>query len=189
VIQRDATADDANAIAAIYATYVRISPATFEEEAPDAIEMRSRMKRVQSAGLPWRVSVDADGAVTGYAYASPYRARSAYRYTLESSVYVAPERLRRGIGFALMRHVIEACEGLGYRQMLAVIGDSANAPSIALHERLGFRLIGIHPAVGFKFGRWIDVVHMQLALGDGSRTLPPPPHPHPLPTRVGRGRA
>ncbi|MGZ9079872.1 MAG: N-acetyltransferase family protein, partial [Burkholderiales bacterium] len=103
VIQRDATDSDADAIAAIYATYVRISPATFEEEAPDAIEMRSRMKRVQSAGLPWRVSVDADGAVTGYAYASPYRTRSAYRYTLENSVYVAPDRLRRGIGFALMR--------------------------------------------------------------------------------------
>jgi L-amino acid N-acyltransferase YncA len=169
---RDARADDASAIALIYAHYVRTSAATFEEEPPDADEMCRRIEHVQGAGLPWRVATGTGGAITAYAYAAPYRTRSAYRYTLENSVYVSPDHLRGGLGFSLMRDVIDSCTQLGYRQMLAVIGDTANAASIGLHERLGFRLIGVHPAIGFKFGRWVDVVHMQLALGEGARTAP-----------------
>jgi phosphinothricin acetyltransferase len=171
-IIREATGKDAEAIAAIYAYYVRTSPATFEEQPPDAQEIAQRMQRVQNAGLPWRVMLDRPGEIVAYAYASPYRTRSAYRYTLENSVYVSPHRFRCGFGSAIMRDVIVACEQLGYRQMLAVIGDSANAASIGLHERLGFRMVGVHSAVGFKFGRWVDVVHMQLALGDGARSAP-----------------
>jgi L-amino acid N-acyltransferase YncA len=171
-IIRDATRDDAEAIAAVYAYYVRTSPATFEEEPPDAQEIAARMERVRSAGLPWRVMLDGAGALVAYAYATPYRTRSAYRYTLENSVYVAQHQFRRGFGSAVMQDVIASCARLGYRQMLAVIGDSANTASIGLHERLGFRMVGVHPAVGFKFGRWIDVVHMQLALGEGARTAP-----------------
>jgi L-amino acid N-acyltransferase YncA len=169
---RDACSHDASAIALIYAHYVRTSLATFEEEAPDADEMRRRIENVQRARLPWRVAIDAAGSVTAYAYATPYRTRSAYRYTLENSVYVAADHQHQGLGSALMRDVIAACARLGYRQMLAVIGDSANAASIGLHERLGFKLIGVHPAIGFKFGRWVDVVHMQLALCEGAPSLP-----------------
>jgi phosphinothricin acetyltransferase len=169
---RDARADDARDIAQIYAHYVGTSVATFEEDPPDADEIGRRIELVQAGGLPWRVATGRDGALSAYAYAAPYRARSAYRYTLENSVYVSPGHLREGLGFALMRDVIDTCARLGYRQMLAVIGDSDNTASIALHERLGFRLIGVHPAVGFKFGRWVDVVHMQLALGEGSKIGP-----------------
>jgi phosphinothricin acetyltransferase len=169
---RDAGADDAEAIAALYAHYVRTSISTFEEVPPDGAEIAKRIAAVQSAGLPWLVADDLQGALLGYAYAGPYRARSAYRYTLENSVYVSPQTTRLGIGALLMREVIERCARLGFRQMLAVIGDSANAASIALHASLGFTTVGTHRAIGFKHGRWIDVVHMQLALGDGSATSP-----------------
>lgn len=171
-VLRDATPDDAHAIGALYGHYVRTSPATFEEQAPDDGEIRARLAAISSAGLPWRVALDSDGALAGYAYAALYRTRTAYRYTVENSVYVAPAALCRGIGSALMRDLIARCTHAGYRQMLAVIGDSANEASIRLHARLGFEMIGVHRAVGFKFGRWIDVAHMQLALGDGARTLP-----------------
>ena len=169
---RDATEQDAPPIASIYGHYVLTSPATFEEIPPSSEEIASRMAQIVRAGLPWRVAVDPDGTLLGYAYASLYRTRSAYRYTLENSVYIAPAAARQDIGAALMRDVIERCVSLGYRQMLAVIGDSANSASIGLHAHLGFAMIGTHPAIGFKFGRWIDVVHMQLALGDGSFTPP-----------------
>jgi L-amino acid N-acyltransferase YncA len=169
---RDARAEDAAAIALIYAHHVRTSPATFEEEPPDAGEMGRRIEHIQAAGLPWRVVIGQDRALAAYAYAAPYRTRSAYRYSLENSVYVSPQHFRRGFGFAVMQDVIDTCARLGYRQMLAVIGDSGNAASIRLHERLGFKPIGIHPAVGLKFGRWVDVVHMQLALGEGAGTIP-----------------
>ena len=174
-ILRDASPDDAHAIAALYGHYVRTSPATFEEQAPDDGEIRARLAAISGAGLPWRVALDANGALAGYAYAALYRSRTAYRYTVENSVYVAPAALCRGIGSALMRDLIARCTHAGYRQMLAVIGDSANEASIRLHAKLGFELIGVHRAVGFKFGRWIDVVHMQLALGDGATTLPARP--------------
>jgi len=171
----DATPCDARAIGALYGHYVRTSPATFEEEAPDDGEICARLAAISRAGLPWRVALGPDGAVAGYAYAALYRTRTAYRYTVENSVYVAPNALGHGIGSALMRDLIGRCAHAGYRQMLAVIGDSANEASIRLHAKLGFELIGIHRAVGFKFGRWIDVVHMQLALGDGAQSLPVKP--------------
>ena len=172
VTLRDARADDADAIAALYAHYVRTSIATFEETPPDSATIAGRVAAVQSAGLPWLVAKDLQGALLGYAYASAYRARSAYRYTLENSVYVAPQTVRGGIGATLMRELIERCTRLGFRQMLAVIGDSANSASIALHASLGFETVGTHRAIGFKHGRWVDVVHMQLALGEGARTGP-----------------
>ena len=169
---RDATPDDMDAVARIYAHYVRTSVYTFEEVPPTAEEMRARLQRVRENGLPWRVAEGSGGAVIGYAYAGPFRARSAYRYTVENSVYVAADQARRGLGSALMRDLIVACTRLGYRQMMAVIGDSANEASIRLHARLGFRAIGNEAAVGFKFGRWIDVVQMQLALGEGGSAVP-----------------
>jgi L-amino acid N-acyltransferase YncA len=172
VTLRAAAPDDAAAIGALYAHYVRTSIATFEEVAPDAAEIARRVLAVQSAGLPWIVATDPQGALLGYAYASAYRARSAYRYTLENSVYVAPQAVGSGLGAKLMRVVIERCAHSGYRQMLAVIGDSANLASIALHASLGFQMVGTHHAVGFKHGRWVDVVHMQLPLGDGSNSAP-----------------
>ena len=172
VVSRDADDGDAAAIAALYGHYVRTSVATFEEDPPSAQDMRQRVRAVQAAGLPWRVALDAEGALLAYAYASPYRTRSAYRYTLESSVYVRHDLARRGIGYLLMREVIDRCTTLGYRQMLAVIGDSGNEGSIRLHSKLGFAMIGTHPAVGFKLGRWVDVVHMQLALDEGARSAP-----------------
>jgi L-amino acid N-acyltransferase YncA len=172
--RRDADGADAGAIAALYAHYVRTSVATFEEDPPGADLIRARLHAVQRLGLPWRVALDAEGTLVGYACAAPYRARSAYRYTLENSVYVSHHHLGTGIGSALMREVIDRCAALGYRQMLAVIGDSGNAGSIRLHASLGFAMIGTHPAVGYKFGRWIDVVHMQLVLGDGAQSAPIP---------------
>ena len=168
---RDATPDDMAEVARIYAHYVQTTCYTFEEVPPTAEELRARLRQVRQNGLPWRVA-DSQGAVIGYVYAAPFRARSAYRYTVENSVYVAVERAHRGIGMALMRDLIRECTELGYRQMLAVIGDSANGPSLRLHTRLGFRTIGHEVAVGLKFGRWVDVVQMQLALGDGARNIP-----------------
>ena len=172
VTLRDAVSADAEAIAALYAHYVRTSIATFEEAPPDSAEIARRISAVQVSDLPWLVATDLQGALLGYAYAAPYRTRSAYRYTLENSVYVSPQSLGLGIGAALMREVIARCTARGFRQMLAVIGDSANSASIALHASLGFEMVGTHRAVGYKHGRWVDVVHMQLALGDGARSPP-----------------
>jgi L-amino acid N-acyltransferase YncA len=172
VRRRDASADDAAAIARIYGHYVETSCATFEEVPPSPEDMRARLRHVREAGLPWRVAEAEDGGVLGYAYAAPFRMRSAYRYTVENSVYVAHDRVARGLGTALMRDLIQACAALGYRQMIAIIGDSANEASIRLHARLGFRMIGHQLAVGLKFGRWVDVVEMQFELGDGARSLP-----------------
>ena len=171
-IRREAEDGDAAAIAALYGHYVRTSVATFEEDAPSAHDMRQRVRTVQAAGLPWRIALDPEGVLLAYAYAAPYRTRSAYRFTLESSVYVRHDLARRGIGAVLMHEVIDRCTSLGYRQMLAVIGDSANEGSIRLHAKLGFAMVGTHRAVGFKLGRWVDVVHMQLALGEGAQSAP-----------------
>jgi L-amino acid N-acyltransferase YncA len=169
---RDASADDMPEIARIYAHYVETSVYTFEEAPPDAAEMTRRWQQIRAAGLPWRVAETRPGGVAGYAYAARFRARSAYRYTVENSIYVASDQLHRGIGLALMRDLIRDCAAQGYRQMMAVIGDSANEASIRLHTRLGFRTVGHEVAVGLKFGRWVDVVQMQLALGEGGRSLP-----------------
>ena len=169
---RDATPDDMGEVARIYAHYVQTSVYTFEEVPPTAEEMHARLRQVRQNGLPWRVVEGRGGAVLGYVYAAPFRARSAYRYTVENSVYVAPDQAQRGAGMALMRDLIRECTSLGYRQMMAVIGDSANEASIRLHTRLGFRTVGHEVAVGLKFGRWLDVVQMQLALGEGARAIP-----------------
>src|SRR5690606_23868421 len=147
----------------IYAHHVTHGLASFEEVPPDLPEIGQRREAVLAQGLPW-LTAEMDGAVVGYAYATPYRTRSAYRYALENSVYVAPDQARRGIGRALLARLITLCEAGGYRQMIAVIGDSANRASIGLHEALGFRRVGLLPAVGFKFGRWVDIVIMQRPL-------------------------
>jgi L-amino acid N-acyltransferase YncA len=169
---RDAGPGDLPEIAGIYGHYVQTSRCTFEEVPPAPAEMGARLETIRGAGLPWRIAAAPDGAVLGYAYAGRFRPRSAYRYTIENSVYIAPGQINRGLGAALMRDLIRNCTALGYRQMLAVIGDSANEASIRLHARLGFRTIGHEVAVGMKFGQWVDVVLMQLALGEGSRSLP-----------------
>jgi len=159
---RAATPDDAGEIAAIYGAYVTTAACTFEEEAPSVAEMASRIAKVKQAGLPWLV-MEKEGRVAAYAYAGPFHTRSAYRFTVEDSVYVAREEARQGMGLALLERLIAECAGQGLRQMVARITAEGNA-SIALHERLGFRLVGELRAVGFKFGRWWDVVEMQRAL-------------------------
>jgi phosphinothricin acetyltransferase len=168
---RAAVAADLAAITAIYDQAVRTGTATFELTAPDLAEMTRRFEVLTGGGFPYLVAV-LEGEVAGYAYAGPYRPRPAYRFTVENSVYLAPATHRRGIGTRLLRELVSQCEARDYRQMIAVIGDSANAGSIALHARLGFQMIGTHPQVGFKFGRWLDTVMMQRALGDGGATTP-----------------
>jgi phosphinothricin acetyltransferase len=168
---RDATDDDLAAIQAIYAHHVNHGLASFEEIPPDIDEIARRRDVAHDHNLPYLVAIK-DGAVRGFAYASPFRNRTAYRYTVEDSVYVAPDALGDGIGSALLSVVIERCTERGFRQMVAVIGDSANQASIGLHAKHGFVRAGEMPAVGFKFGRWVDSVRMQRALGDGDKTLP-----------------
>lgn len=168
---RDATEADMGAVAAIYAHHVLTGVASFEEAAPSPNDMAARRAAVLALGAPYLVA-ERDGRVAGFAYAGSYRARPAYRHTVEDSVYVAPDALGRGLGRALLAQVIARCEAAGFRQMVAVIGDSANEGSIALHAALGFREVGTLMAVGFKFGRWVDSVLMQRALGDGEASLP-----------------
>ncbi|BAN22830.1 GNAT family N-acetyltransferase [Caballeronia insecticola] len=161
---RDAASGDFDAIARIYAHYVENALATFEETPPSADDLRARHATIAAAGLPYLVA-ELDGAVAGYAYASAYRPRSAYRHTIEDSVYVAAGMGGRGIGSALLTALIERCERGPWRQMIAVIGNSGNAGSIALHARFGFEHVGVLRDVGFKHGRWVDTVLMQRALG------------------------
>lgn len=172
VVVRDSAEADIAAITAIYAHHVRHGLGSFEEEPPTAAEIGRRRAEVLARALPYLVASGPDATVLGYAYAAPYRARSAYRFALEDSIYVAPGAVRQGIGRALLTELIARCTEAGYRQMVAVIGDSANAGSIALHERLGFVLVGKLAAIGFKQGRWVDSVLMQRALGTGDRALP-----------------
>jgi phosphinothricin acetyltransferase len=163
---------DVPRIAAIYAHHVLTGLATFETEPPDAGEMLRRYRDLVPRNFPYLVA-EADGRVLGYAYAGPYRARAAYRYTVEDSIYLDPDAARHGVGRRLLDALIEASTRAGFRQMIAVIGDSANVGSIRVHERCGFRMVGALEATGFKFGRWVDTVLMQRALGEGGRTLPP----------------
>jgi phosphinothricin acetyltransferase len=162
---------DLPAITAIYAQAVREGTATFELEPPDLAEMTRRFRSLSDGGFPYFVAL-LDGRIAGYAYAGPYRPRPAYRFTVENSVYLDPISHRRGIGLRLMQELIDACTARGFRQMIAVIGDSANAASVGLHTRCGFQMIGTHPSVGLKFGRWLDTVMMQLPLGEGATTVP-----------------
>jgi len=169
---RAAAAEDFDAIQRIYAHHVLHGLASFEETPPDAAELVRRWRAIVDAGLPYLCAVERDGALVGYAYAGPYRPRSAYRFTVEDSVYVAPGQAGRGIGRSLLQQLIEICVRLGKRQMIAVIGDSGNAASIALHRACGFALTGTFEAIGFKHGRWVDSVLMQRPLGPGSATEP-----------------
>jgi L-amino acid N-acyltransferase YncA len=168
---RSATAADLPFITEIYEHAVRYGTATFELIPPDLAEMMRRFNVLMDGGFPYLVAA-LEGRVAGYAYAGAYRPRPAYRFTVENSVYLEPASHRRGIGLQLLQRLINESEQRGYRQMIAVIGDSANAGSIGVHTRCGFQMIGTHPSVGFKFGRWLDTVMMQRALGDGATTLP-----------------
>lgn len=160
---RDATLNDIPAIQAIYAHHVLHGAGSFEEEPPHVDVMAQRWRAVTERGLPWLVA-EIDGAVAGYSYARPYHERSAYRFTLEDAVYVAPDCARRGVGRALLAQVLALCAARGYRNMIAIIGDSANHGSIGLHTALGFRPVGILRGVGLKFGRTLDSVIMQKSL-------------------------
>ncbi len=168
---RPAAEADLPAITAIYEQAVLYGTATFELIPPDLAEMRRRFDGLMTGGFPYVVAV-LEGRVVGYAYAGTYRPRPAYRFTVENSIYLDPAIHRQGIGLKLLRRLIEECEARGYRQMIAVIGDSANAGSIGVHTKCGFQMIGTHPAVGLKFGRWLDSVLMQLPLGEGAGTIP-----------------
>lgn len=169
MIIRPSTIADLAAAQAIYAHHVRTGTASFELEPPSLDEMGRRRAALVDKGLPWLVAEDAECGVVGYAYAGPYRTRPAYDWTLEDSIYVHPDHPGRGIGKALLTRLLADSTALGYRQMIAVIGDSANAGSIGLHRACGFVDAGVLKSVGWKFGRWIDSVLMQrpLGLGDG----------------------
>lgn len=169
---RSSTDADLTAIQAIYAHHVVHGLGTFEETPPDLAEIAARRAAVVAKGLPWLVAV-AGERVLGYAYAGPFRPRSAYRFALEDSIYVAPDAAGKGVGKALLADLLRRCESWGARQMVAVIGDSGNAGSIGVHRALGFENMGKMTGVGFKHGRWVDVVIMQKRLGDGMDTLPP----------------
>jgi L-amino acid N-acyltransferase YncA len=168
---RPAGPDDIAQIHAIYAHHVLQGLASFEEEPPPQAELRRRYEDVIGRGLPYLVA-GSGGSVAGYGYCALYRTRSAYRYALEDSVYVRPDAQGRGIGRALLAELIRRCEALGYRQLIAVIGDSANAASIGLHASQGFLRAATLRSVGFKFGRWVDSVIMQRPLGAGDGSPP-----------------
>jgi L-amino acid N-acyltransferase YncA len=162
---------DLPAVTEIYEHAVLHGTATFELIPPDLADMTRRYRALVEGGYPYFVAT-LDGEVAGYAYAGAYRPRPAYRFTVENSIYLRPAIHRRGIGLRLLHRLIEQCECHGYRQMIAVIGDSANAGSIGVHAACGFQMIGTHPNVGLKFGRWLDTVMMQRALGAGATTVP-----------------
>jgi len=168
---RPAVPGDVGAITRIYAEAVERGTATFEIEAPDAAEMARRQHALIAGGYPYLVTERA-GVVAGYAYAGPYHARPAYRWTVEDMIYVDPQCQRAGLGRLLMARLIAAAEQRGFLQMIAVIGDSANAASVALHASVGFRRIGTLQSVGFKHGRWLDAVLMQRPLGAADSTSP-----------------
>lgn len=171
VIVRPSEDRDLPAIAAIYGHHVKHGFGSFEEIPPDLTEMARRRGEVLAKEMPYLVA-ELDGRVVGYAYASAYRPRIAYRFSVEDSIYVAHDAPRRGIGRALLESLIARCSALGYRQMVAVIGDTQNLGSIGLHAALGFRVVGTLPSIGFKHGRWVDSVFMQRALGPGDSILP-----------------
>jgi phosphinothricin acetyltransferase len=169
---RSASLSDIPAIATIYGDAVRSGTASFELTPPSEDEMRARFEKIVSGGYPYLVA-ELNGRVAGYAYCGAYRPRAAYRFTVENSVYVDPAWHGKGVGRALLQALIAASETAGFRQMIAVIGDSRNAASIKLHESAGFQLLGTHRSVGRKHGVWLDTVEMQLALGTGDADEPP----------------
>ena len=175
-IIRPARESDFARIQAIYAHYVEGGLASFETVAPDRAEMIRRFEAIRARGFPYIVA-EVDGDVAGYAYAGTYRARAAYDFAVEDSVYIAPDRLGHGLGRALLGALIDVCTEAGYRRMIAVIGDSANHASINLHLAMGFNRAGLLPSAGWKHGRWVDSVMMQRALGDGDASPPKPLRP------------
>jgi L-amino acid N-acyltransferase YncA len=178
IVVRDATETDMAAVQRIYAQHVLHGLATFEEIPPSVHEIMSRRISVLAAGLPYLVA-EHEGEVVGYSYATSFRTRSGYRYTIEDSVYVAEGLVGKGIGSALLEELITRCERGPWRQMIAVIGDSGNAASIAVHRRFGFKHAGLLPSSGLKLGRWVDVVLMQRPLGVGDQNLPTDSPPQP----------
>jgi L-amino acid N-acyltransferase YncA len=172
VMIRPGRDDDIAAVTAIYGHHVRHGTASFETDPPSEGEMARRRADILARGLPYLVA-EVRGEILAYTYAAPYRPRAAYRDTLEDSIYAHPDAVGRGVGRRLLPALIAACEAQDYRQMVAVVGDSGNLPSIRLHERCGFRLVGTLEAVGFKLGRWLDSVFLQRRLGLGD-TAPPP---------------
>jgi phosphinothricin acetyltransferase len=171
---RDSRDADVPVLASIYGHWVTHGLASFELDPPDPAEMARRRQAVLAGGYPYLVAEGADGRVLGYAYASAYRTRPAYRFAVENSIYVAPDAGRGGVGSALLAALVEACTARGFRLMVAVIGDSGNAASIGLHARAGFAHAGMLPAVGWKHGRWVDSVLMTRPLGEGAGTAPAP---------------
>jgi L-amino acid N-acyltransferase YncA len=171
LVIRSSTDSDLTSVTAIYADNVLNGTGTFELEPPDEAEMARRRADVLSKGLPWLVA-ERDGRVLGYAYANHFRPRKAYRFCLEDSIYLAADARGQGVGRLLLAELIARCEAAGARQMLAVIGDSANGGSIGVHRALGFDDAGVLKAAGWKFGRWLDVVMMQRALNTGAASAP-----------------
>jgi len=168
---RPAEPRDIAAITAIYDAAVRYGTASFETDPPDEEEMRRRYEALRAGGYPYVVA-QAGSTIMGYAYAGPYRDRPAYRWSIEDSVYIAERSQRRGVGRALLERLIADAQGGGFRQMIAVIGDSANTASIELHRAAGFRMVGTFDNIGFKFGRWLDTVLMQRPLGQSAASSP-----------------
>jgi L-amino acid N-acyltransferase YncA len=168
---RTATEADVPEIQSIYAHHVLNGTGTFEEEPPPVEDMLTRFRKVVDRGYVWLVATDASG-VLGYGYYTPFRERSAYRFTVEDSIYVREDVRGQGVGKALVARLIEMATAAGLRQMIAVIGDSENVGSIGVHASLGFHMIGTMKAAGIKFGRWIDVVTMQRPLGKGDANIP-----------------
>ncbi|MBU0726326.1 MAG: GNAT family N-acetyltransferase [Alphaproteobacteria bacterium] len=171
IVIRDATPDDVPSIRDIYAHHVLHGLASFEEQAPDLAEMTRRFQALSEAGFPY-LAAFLDGVLVGYAYAGQYRPRPAYRHSVEDSIYVREGNAGKGIGRTLLSALLERCTACGFRQMIAIIGDSGNTGSIRLHESLGFERIGTIRSVGFKHGRWVDSVLLQRPLGSGDTTLP-----------------
>ena len=168
---RDCAIDDISAVQTIYAHHVLNGVASFEEIPPEPAEIQRRWEMIVGLGLPFLVAI-IDGVVGGYAYAGTYRPRSAYRYTVEDAVYVDAAKAGKGLGRALLSELITRCSESGYRQMIAVIGDSGNNASIGLHAALGFERVAFLPSIGFKHGRWVDTVYMQRPLGPGDSHEP-----------------
>ena len=171
MIVRPAAPQDLPVIQSIYAHHVLHGLASFEEEAPPLEEMRRRYEDIIGRGLPY-LAAEENGELLGYGYCSLYRTRSGYRHTAEDSIYVKQGEQRKGVGRAILKELIARCEALNYRQLSAVIGDSANAASIGVHASLGFVRAGLLRSTGYKFGRWVDSVYMQLPLGTGDGTKP-----------------
>ena len=168
---RDATTGDIAAITAIYRPAVLTGTASFELEPPDEAEMLRRFEAITAGGYPYFVA-ELDGRIAGYAYANAYRTRPGYRFTIEDSIYITPEAQGKGVGRVLLKALIEAATAKGFRLMVAVIGDSRTFGSIALHRSAGFRFCGTLHSIGYKFGRWLDSVYMELPLGEGDKSTP-----------------